>query len=272
MTPAQQALFGTIPTDILSDVVTPPPSPSPSPQSSPASSLHSGSSSLTSLSSLSPEVRRVNYLRALQRSIHRQDGPLFMKTMNAVNHLLRNLKYPPMALDLDPFAPSWPNALKETVKEWQSGLPHKVMMRIIEELYQRCVGPHVAKLKQYEAFSSSVYGELMPSFIMDIIANTGLGPDSIFLDLGSGVGNVVIQASLQSGCKSFGIEVMNGPASVARKQLDMLKRRCRMWGVSCGDIELEEGDMLESARVSELMKTADVVLVNNKVFLESCTS
>lgn len=271
MTPAQQALFGTIPTDILSDVVTPPPSPSPSPQSSPASSQHSGSSSLTSLSSISSEARRINYLRALQRSIHRQDGPLFLKTMTTINSLLRILKYPPLALDLDPFAPSAANALKETVRDWQSGLPHKVMMRIIEELYQRCVGPHVAKLKQYEAFSSSVYGELMPSFIMDIIANTGLGPNSTFLDLGSGVGNVVIQASLQSGCKSYGIEVMNGPATVAMKQLDMLKRRCRMWGVSCGEIELEEGDMLESARVSELMKKADVVLVNNKVFLESCT-
>ena len=42
-----------------------------------------------------------------------------------------------------------------------------------------------------------------------------------------------------------------------------------MWGVRCGPVELEEGDMLKSAKVDALMREADVVLVNNKVFLES---
>ena len=41
-----------------------------------------------------------------------------------------------------------------------------------------------------------------------------------------------------------------------------------MWGVRMGDVELEEGDMLRSAKVDQLVKEADVVLVNNKVFLE----
>jgi H3 lysine-79-specific histone-lysine N-methyltransferase len=35
-----------------------------------------------------------------------------------------------------------------------------------------------------------------------------------------------------------------------------------------GDIELERANMLESARVNELMARADVVFVNNKVFGE----
>jgi H3 lysine-79-specific histone-lysine N-methyltransferase len=38
-----------------------------------------------------------------------------------------------------------------------------------------------------------------------------------------------------------------------------------------GDVELEHANMLESARVNELMARADVVLVNNKVFGEKCT-
>ena len=45
--------------------------------------------------------------------------------------------------------------------------------------------------------------------------------------------------------------------------------RCRMWGVRIGEIELEEGDMLESKRLDELIPQADVVLVDNKVFEES---
>lgn len=45
-----------------------------------------------------------------------------------------------------------------------------------------------------------------------------------------------------------------------------------MWGFSMGDVELEKGDMLKSRRVTELIKKADVVLINNKVFNQSCES
>jgi H3 lysine-79-specific histone-lysine N-methyltransferase len=161
--------------------------------------------------------------------------------------------------------------LKEATYSWTStGLPKKVLMRIIDETYQRSVGPQVQKLKNYEAFSSEVYGELMPSFTADVITATGLNQDSLFLDLGSGVGNVALQASLQSGCRSFGVELMPAPAKVAREQLDQVRIRCRMWGVAIGEVELEEGDFLRSQRLTQLISEADVVLVNNKVFLESC--
>ena len=149
-----------------------------------------------------------------------------------------------------------------------SGIPQKLILRIIEETYQRCVGPHIDQLRKYSAFSSEVYGELMPTFVTDIIRATGIKEDSLFLDLGSGVGNVVMQASLETGCRSFGIELMPGPAEIARSQLEQFKMRCRMWGVRMGSVELEEGDMLKSPRVDALVKEADVVLVNNKVFLE----
>lgn len=149
-------------------------------------------------------------------------------------------------------------------------MPKKILMRIIEENYQRSVGPNVPRLKKYEAFSSTVYGELMPSLVHEMIQITKLREDSLFLDLGSGVGNVVVQASLQTGCRSFGIELMVDPAKIAREMVEHLKVRCRMWGVQFGDVELEQGDMLKSKRVDELIAQADVVLVDNKVFEESC--
>ena len=43
-----------------------------------------------------------------------------------------------------------------------------------------------------------------------------------------------------------------------------------MWGIRMGEIEIEEGDMLQSKRVDELMPQADVVLVDNKVFSVEC--
>ena len=185
--------------------------------------------------------------------------------MEAINATLRYFKYPTPALDLFGLPP--PNPFHETPRSWRE-IPFPVVQRIVEETYQRAVGPHVNQLKRYEAFSSEVYGELLPTFVSDIFAATGLTESSLFLDLGSGVGNVVLQASLETGCTSYGIEIMPAPAKLARSQREQFHERCRMWGVSMGSVELEEGDMLKSARVDQLVKEADVVLVNNKVFLE----
>ena len=280
LTPQQQVLFGPIPSEILSEAVSPPPSPSPSPpcshtsraSTSSLSSLASSDSSLTSLSSASSSsaVDRLPLLRAVQRAIHLQNGPLFLLAMNRINALLHSLKYP--EVPPDPFALSTnSNPLMQMVETWtEKGMPKKVLMRIIDENYQRTVGPNVPSLKQYEAFSSTVYGELMPALSHEMIRLTKLHENSLFLDLGSGVGNVVVQASLQTGCRSYGIELMPHPARVARDMSEQIQIRCRMWGVRMGKVELEEGNMLTSRRVDELISEADVVLVDNKVFEESC--
>ncbi|TBU51152.1 S-adenosyl-L-methionine-dependent methyltransferase, partial [Dichomitus squalens] len=307
LTPAQAALFGTLPDKDVTDddeddaddiperskSVSPyPVSEAPSPPSSEVSvassdasylsissqssfsdSSISSASSLSSVCALSSYARKdspdsephVDYLRLLQRAIKKRDGPMFMKVMSAINALLSLLKYPP--LPLDPFDAPAANHLGVTVRGWQR-IPTNVVHRIADETYQRAVGPHIDVLKRYEAFSSEVYGELMPTFVSDVIRATGLHGGSLFLDMGSGVGNVVMQASLETGCRSYGIEIMPGPAQIARSQLEQFKTRCRMWGVRMGEVELEEGDMLKSAKVDELVKSADVVLVNNKVFLE----
>ncbi|OCH88356.1 DOT1-domain-containing protein [Obba rivulosa] len=301
LTPAQQALFGNLHTAGLTDedefrddhslrsspspqhsTEVPPPSCSPTPSnasSSSSSSTSSISSTLSSMSSLSSLSQlscysdlvsisgrsEVNCLKLFQRAVRKRDGPLFLKVMNTINAILRMLKYPTLS---DPYLPCPENVFRTTVKSW-SQIPERVFTRIVDETYQRAVGPHVASLSRYEAFSSEVYGELMPSFVAEIVKSTGLREDALFVDLGSGVGNVVLQASLQTGCKGFGVEIMSAPAKCARSQKEQLKIRCRMWGVVMGDVELEEGDMLKSSRVDELIPKADVLLVNNKVFLES---
>ncbi|THH17203.1 hypothetical protein EW146_g3567 [Bondarzewia mesenterica] len=240
LTPTQRALFGTLPSTLVS---------------------------LDESSPLSSDPQRPDYLRLIRRAIHMRDGPLFLSTLAEINTLLRNLKYPP--LPSDPFAPLIPNALKEAVRNWaSSGLPTKVAKRIVDETYQRTVGPRTSELGNYPPFSNYVYGELLPDFISDLIHLSRLRPGMLLLDLGCGVGNVVLQAALQSGCDAFGIEFMPSPADIARGQRAQMMTRAKMWGVSMGNVELVEGNMLESERVSELMSKADVVLVNNKAFDE----
>ncbi|KAI0820629.1 DOT1-domain-containing protein [Trametes gibbosa] len=301
LTPAQRSLFGTLPVKDLADEesyesdysapasnASSPPSSVPSPPSDSSSSSFSSRSCVSSASSdssfsaissfscfsvLSSYAQRrtpsspptVDYLRLLQRAIHKHDGPLFLKVMCAITALLHLFKYPPLPPDL--FDPTPPNEFRVAVKSWTS-MPSAVVQRIIDETYQRAVGPHVHKLTRYEAFSSEVYGELMPPFVSDIVRATHLREGMLFLDLGAGVGNVVLQAALETGCRAYGVEIMPEPAKIARSQVEEFKTRCRMWGVRMGEVELEEGDMLKSEKVDRLVKEADVVLVNNKVFLE----
>ncbi|KAF8624900.1 hypothetical protein AX15_005768 [Amanita polypyramis BW_CC] len=280
LTREQQVLFGTIPNDSLSENLSPPSSPPSSPLPSCDSTNTEESidvqdkedllslASMITHSSTSVQPTSMSLLRAVKRAINRQDGPLFVAAMARINAVFHALKYPRLPADL--FAPVPCNALQQAIESWEeSGLPKNVLMRVIEENYQRVVGPNVVSLKQYEAFSSTVYGELMPSLVYEIAQITGLSDESLFLDLGSGVGNVVVQASLQTGCKSFGIELMPAPARIAREMVEQMQIRCRMWGIGMGEVELEEGNMLTSKRVDELIPQADVILVDNKVFEES---
>jgi [histone H3]-lysine79 N-trimethyltransferase len=206
----------------------------------------------------------------LRRAVALCDGPLFVRTLDTINSLLRTLKYPP--LPSDAFAPPQPNAFRAAVADWSAtGLPRAIALRIVEETYQRTVGPRTHELSRYQAFSDTVYGELMPSLVSRLLSLTRAGPGTLLVDLGSGVGNVVLHAALQSGCSAFGVEVMEKPSEMAREQRAQMMMRARMWGVRMGDVELEHANMLESARVNELMARADIVLVNNKVFGEKCT-
>lgn len=200
-------------------------------------------------------------MQALSSARHCADGPAYLSALEKINDGIRALKNDPVH----------GNILAQVPRTWAAngtGIPEEVVHRIVEETYQRCIGPKINILKKYEAFSSNVYGELTPQFVSNIVSLTGLHSECLFLDLGSGVGNVVLQAALQTGCSAYGIEEREDTAGLAKEQLEQLQLRCRMWGVSMGKVELEKGDMTKSRRVDELMSKADVVLVNNYVFSE----
>lgn len=114
-----------------------------------------------------------------------------------------------------------------------------------------------------------MYGELLPRFAHDIFHETGLKSNHVFVDLGSGVGNVVLQAALEVGCESWGIEQMANPANLAAKQHDEFVARVKRWGLGAGKVTLIQGDFLSSPEIDATLKRADVVLVNNQAFTPS---
>ena len=162
------------------------------------------------------------------------------------------------------------------IDSWNS-VDLKLIERILTQTYARTVSPRINSLRQYENGTDNVYGELLPKFISDILKkDTKMTSEQVFVDLGSGVGNVVLQAALQIGCESWGCEMMGNACDLAELQQKEFSARCRLWGLAIGSIRLERGDFLDNREIGEVIKRADVILVNNQAFTpdlnESLTS
>jgi len=148
-----------------------------------------------------------------------------------------------------------------------SPLPLALVQHLVkDQIYARTVSPHIDSVRAYEGFSDNVYGELLPKFLSRIFQETHLKSNQIFVDLGSGVGNCVLQAALEVGCESWGCEMMPNPAKLAEAQAQEFPSRCRMWGIKPGKVHLIQDDFTKNLEILEVLRRADVVLVNNQAF------
>jgi H3 lysine-79-specific histone-lysine N-methyltransferase len=146
-------------------------------------------------------------------------------------------------------------------------LSESLVAFILDQVYDRTVAPKVELLSKYENGTDYVYGELLHPFITKILVEqTKMTSDHVFVDLGSGVGNVVLQAALEIGCESWGCEMMENACNLADAQKKEFQARCMLWGVKPGRVHLERGDFRKSMGIHDALKRADVVLVNNKAF------
>ena len=96
----------------------------------------------------------------------------------------------------------------------------------------------------------------------EIIKNAGIKKDDLFLDLGSGIGNVVLQVAAECLCDSYGIEIMENPAQLAKKQRNEFLARMQYYKKPCGRIFLKQGDFLAEKSIIKLIAKADVIFVN----------
>ena len=155
LTPEQRSLFGTLPQDIVPTEV--------------------------------ENTPLTNHPWMLRRAFAFCDGPLFTPTLDSIHALLRALRYPP--LPSDTFAPPQPNALRAAVSGCSAtGLPRAIALRIVEETYQRSVCPRTHGLNHHQAFSDSVYGELMPLLVSRLSSLARPRHSTLLLDLGRGLG------------------------------------------------------------------------------------
>ncbi|KAK7213395.1 hypothetical protein V2G26_020573 [Clonostachys chloroleuca] len=146
-------------------------------------------------------------------------------------------------------------------------LPRGLVAFILDQIYDRVVAPKVELLSKYEMGSDNVYGELLHPFISRLLVDElKMNSKQVFVDLGSGVGNVVMQAALEIGCESWGCEMMENACNLAEVQQTEFVARSMLWGIKPGDVHLERGDFRKNSRIHEVLRRADVILVNNKAF------
>lgn len=156
--------------------------------------------------------------------------------------------------------------IAKAIDEWKT-VDLKLLERILTQTYSRTVSPRVHMLRHYQNGTDNVYGELLPKFISLILKkDIKMKSDQIFVDLGSGVGNCVLQAALEVGCESWGCEMMENACELAELQQKEFSARCRLWGLSVGSMHLERGNFLENPNIIKVLQKADVILVNNQAF------
>ncbi|CAF2372692.1 unnamed protein product [Rotaria sp. Silwood2] len=142
----------------------------------------------------------------------------------------------------------------------------KLFRHILAQVYSRAV-TDPDKLRAYEPFSPSVYGETSPDLIDSILKLINLTEDQTFIDLGSGVGNVVLHVAALANCKHvYGIEYEEIPATYARAMADEFRSWMRWYGKQYSEFQLDQGDFLTHSMIEERIKEADVIFVNNYVF------
>ena len=189
--------------------------------------------------------------RRLEKSRNTDDGAAFKSALREYNERLISLqKQGVIAKNLGAM----------------HGIPRDLVSFILDQVYDRTVAPNVELLAKYENGTDNVYGELLHPFISDILKRTQATSDKVFVDLGSGVGNVAIQAALEIGCESWGCEMMENACNLADAQRKEFLARCRLWGIAPGKVHLERGDFRKNEKILSALKRADVVLVNNQAF------
>ncbi|RUS29628.1 hypothetical protein BC938DRAFT_480434 [Jimgerdemannia flammicorona] len=199
-------------------------------------------------------------LREFVKHRNRHNGAGFVTAVNEFNETLRKVKEE--------------GQVAKHVRR-MGGPSYELVCHILYQVYSRTVAPHADSLNQYKAFSNTVYGEVNAILTKEFIERTKIDSQSVFVDMGCGIGNVVLQVAAMTGCEAHGIEIMETPCKFAKLQLKeyAARMRCEIiylvnlaWQLPCGTIRIRLGDFLDSPELNEVLRRADVILVNNYAF------
>eukprot|EP00079_Xenopus_tropicalis_P038715 XP_017952486.1 PREDICTED: histone-lysine N-methyltransferase, H3 lysine-79 specific isoform X3 [Xenopus tropicalis] len=140
-----------------------------------------------------------------------------------------------------------------------------LLRHILQQVYNHSV-TDPEKLNNYEPFSPEVYGETSFDLVAQMIDEIKMTEDDLFVDLGSGVGQVVLQVAAATGCKHhYGVEKADIPAKYAETMDTEFRKWMKWYGKKHSEYTLERGDFL-SEEWRERIANTSVIFVNNFAF------
>uniref|UniRef100_A0A7E4VW31 Histone-lysine N-methyltransferase, H3 lysine-79 specific n=1 Tax=Panagrellus redivivus TaxID=6233 RepID=A0A7E4VW31_PANRE len=141
------------------------------------------------------------------------------------------------------------------------------LLRIIcAKAYNRAVDDEKKLNKHYEAFSSQTYGETSYERLRSIIEEIEPKDTDVFVDLGSGVGQLVVQMAGGSKVKrAAGIEIADLPSAFAKKLELEFKSLMRWFGKKYRPFTIHQGDFLDK-QFEQLIQDATIIFINNYAF------
>uniref|UniRef100_A0A8R1E0Z6 Histone-lysine N-methyltransferase, H3 lysine-79 specific n=2 Tax=Caenorhabditis japonica TaxID=281687 RepID=A0A8R1E0Z6_CAEJA len=154
------------------------------------------------------------------------------------------------------------------LKEWGHRQCTFGVARDIVNFAYECAVPRPSQLNNhYKSFSSETYGETNLEQMASIIDELRLGPSDVFVDLGSGVGQLVCFAAAYSNIKqAVGIELSPLPAGRAVDLSNYFKKIMDHFGKNCGALKLIHGDFLDPKFKKLITEEATVIYINNLAF------
>ncbi|VDN06661.1 unnamed protein product [Thelazia callipaeda] len=166
------------------------------------------------------------------------------------------------------FTQLWKGATKPGGEIWSAERANPALLRqICTRAYNRAVDNVHLLNNHYKAFSSQTYGETSFDRMQMIIQEIVPKDRDVFVDLGSGVGQLVIHMAGGSKVrKAVGIEIASLPNHYAQNLSVEFKKWMKWYGKKFRPFELHKGDFLDDKFRDLITKEATIILINNFAF------
>ncbi|KAI0984445.1 hypothetical protein GJ496_011505 [Pomphorhynchus laevis] len=140
-----------------------------------------------------------------------------------------------------------------------------LMKNLMDVMYARAV-KNPLTLNYYGAFSPEAYGESSYELIEYLLNLLMMKENDVFVDLGSGVGNIVLQVAALSRCRlCVGIEKADCPSEFAQNMAKEFKFWMAWFCKSHAKFKLFKGDFL-SEEFNHYYNEATIIFANNVAF------
>eukprot|EP00117_Sycon_ciliatum_P031386 scpid44403/ scgid0941/ Histone-lysine N-methyltransferase, H3 lysine-79 specific; DOT1-like protein; Histone H3-K79 methyltransferase; Lysine N-methyltransferase 4 len=157
---------------------------------------------------------------------------------------------------------------------WSGQMPPKCLgtrasPELVRHIFQQVYNHSVVdpeKLNLYEPFSPEVYGETSFELVNKIIEKVRIKSTDSFLDLGSGVGNVVLHVAAMVECKRImGIEKAERPAAYAKEMEKQFRKWMAWYGKRFTPFTIIAGDFLLD-EFQDTITSSSFIFANNFAF------